>query len=204
MRLFLILSGAVIAFVVLSRWATPPGANESGTGEKKTLDALYTRQLHDLESLLASGVSANAADPESGDPLLVIATQMRYREASDLLLRTGADVNLAGYRGYTPLMCAVIGGRDEQMLERLIAAGADVNAQAANGMTALMIASMMDYERVIDRLLRAGARVDLVNYSGKSAIDLSASSACRARLQATAETVTAEADVTNLSCNLSR
>lgn len=203
MRMLLIIIVAGAAFVYLCRWATPTGNGGTTVGETKVLDALYQRQTGDLESLLASDLSPNAADPESGDPLLVIATQMRYREGLELLLRKGADVNCHGSRGYTPLMYAVIGGQDDETLVRLIRAGADVNAQAANGMTALMIASMMDRGPVVERLLRAGARVDLVNVQGKSAIDLSASGACRARLQAAAETVTAEADVKNLSCNLS-
>jgi hypothetical protein len=210
MRLFLILLGACVAFVYLSRWATPQAKDGSVAGEAKMLDALYTRQTRDMEAMLASGTSADAVDPESGDSLLTIATQMRYREGFELLLRNGADVNCSNDRGYTPLMCAVLGGRDDAMIERLIESGADVNARAANGMTALMIAAMMDYPPLVDRLLRAGARVDVVNYWGKSALDLSPSPECRARLQAAGaarlpvRTADAAGNFAKLSCNLSR
>jgi ankyrin repeat protein len=202
MRLFLMLFAAAAAFVYLSRWATP-AAGSDRAANVTLLDALYSGRAADVEAALRAGASANAVDGESGDGPLSIATQTRNREAIDLLLRRGADVNRANAHGYTPLLCAVLGGGDEQIMDRLLAAGADVNARTWNGMTALMMAALMDRPDVMRRLLRAGARTDLVNAAGKSALDLAESQRCRVLLETTMARGS-EQELKDSSCNLSR
>ncbi len=112
----------------------------------------------------------------------------------DLLLEKGVDINQALLkdehyyaRGATPLMAAAFAG-DPDAVELLLVRGANINAQDANGNAALMYVSGETWsaddgsliwsfdaneEKILRRLLAAGANTSLKNRYRKTAGDLS-------------------------------
>jgi ankyrin repeat protein len=104
----------------------------------------------------------------------------------------GADTRLSLKSGETPLMAAsgmgagpqtdrrglsvLDGGKIEpesrvaDAVGALIALGADVNAQSQTGDTALHAAALLGYDRVVQQLVAAGARLDAKNARGLTAL----------------------------------
>ena len=104
----------------------------------------------------------------------------------------GADTKLSLKSGETPLMAAagmasspqtdrrglsvLDGGRIEaesvvaDAVSAAITHGADVNAQSQSGDTALHAAALLGYDRVIELLVHAGARMDVKNARGQTAL----------------------------------
>jgi ankyrin repeat protein len=102
----------------------------------------------------------------------------------------GADTRLSMKSGETPLMAAsgmgasaqtdrrglsvLDGGRIEaenvvaDAVSAALSHGADVNAQSQSGDTALHAAALLGYDRVIQQLVNAGARVDTKNGRGQT------------------------------------
>jgi ankyrin repeat protein len=56
-------------------------------------------------------------------------------------------------------------------VEKLLEGGADVNARGRNGLTPLMCAAIHGHLRAMEVLLRRGARKDLKDDHGKTALD---------------------------------
>jgi ankyrin repeat protein len=118
----------------------------------------------------------------------------RFLEADIMraLAGAGADPRLTMKSGETPLMAAagtgaspqtdrrglsvLDGGKveDERLAVEAVAAaiahGADVNAANTSGDTALHAAALLGYDRVIEQLVRAGARLDVKNARGLTAL----------------------------------
>jgi ankyrin repeat protein len=108
------------------------------------------------------------------------------------LAGAGADTRLTMKSGETPLMAAAGAGaspqtdrrglsvldggkvEDERLVVEAVAAalahGADVNAANTSGDTALHAAALLGYDRVIEQLVRAGARLDVRNARGLTAL----------------------------------
>jgi ankyrin repeat protein len=89
------------------------------------------------------------------------------------LISRGADVNELTEAGVPPLTYAAL-TNDVGVVKALLAGGADVNLVDQSGETALMHAAMVDYgdTAVIDVLLAAGARRDVVSPDKRRALDL--------------------------------
>jgi ankyrin repeat protein len=109
-----------------------------------------------------------------------------------VLATGGADTKLSLKSGETPLMAAagmaaspqadrrglsvLDGGKVEaeslvaDAVSAAIAHGADVNAQSQSGDTALHAAALLGYDRVIQQLVNAGARIDTKNARGQTAL----------------------------------
>jgi ankyrin repeat protein len=118
----------------------------------------------------------------------------RFLEADIMraLAGAGADPRLTMKSGETPLMAAagtgaspqtdrrglsvLDGGKveDERLVVEAVGAaiahGADVNAANTSGDTALHAAALLGYDRVIEQLVRAGARLDVKNARGLTAL----------------------------------
>jgi ankyrin repeat protein len=108
------------------------------------------------------------------------------------LAGAGADTRLTMKSGETPLMAAAGSGaspqtdrrglsvldggkvEDERLVVEAVGAaiahGADVNAASTSGDTALHAAALLGYDRVIEQLVRAGARLDARNAKGLTAL----------------------------------
>jgi ankyrin repeat protein len=106
-------------------------------------------------------------------------------EAVKFLLEHGADPKLATRSGINPLMAAAgLGTKEEdttgrfkteaQIMETIglcLTAGADVNAVDSRGQTALIGAAEKGYDKVIQFLADHGAKLDLKDKQGKTALD---------------------------------
>ena len=137
--------------------------------------AAYGGNAEVLPDLLKAGASLNgemrligtsSTDPISG------AVRHGYLDVLDVLVKLGAAVDRTDAR-LTPLGKAVLGDQVE-VAQFLISKGADVNHVDGNGMTPLLYAASIDFgtPRMIDMLLRNGARTNAKTKEGKTALEL--------------------------------
>ena len=121
-----------------------------------------------------------------------LAAKFLEADIMGALAAGGADTRLSLKSGETPLMAAsgmgaspqtdrrgvsvLDGGKIEaesvvaEAVGAAIAHGADVNAQSQSGDTALHAAALLGYDRVIQQLVNAGAKVDTKNGRGQTAL----------------------------------
>jgi serine/threonine-protein kinase len=126
-----------------------------------------------VEALIDARASLEARDSQ-GRTALHRATAEGKIDAVRLLADSGAIVNKKAKDGATPLFYAVQFGK-LPILELLIAHHAQVDVPDNSGNTPLMIASIgNDYlpnnTPMVEALLNAGAKVDLVDPHGRSAL----------------------------------
>jgi ankyrin repeat protein len=123
--------------------------------------------------LLRSGADVNAYDSISETDVLMDICRWESDPAMiGFLLRHGAkpDLHRSG-KGRTALHIACAYYACETIIQLLVESGADVNAVTTDGTTPLMLAAQNAKARVVDYLLKKGAKKDLKNRSGKSALD---------------------------------
>jgi len=108
--------------------------------------------------------------PGSGDTPLMAAAE--WPPILDLLISKGADIHARSFSGQTALMAAC--DRLCPTVDRLIAAGSDVNARDDTGATPLIHAirnhSPQTSARLVRTLLQHGAKPDIRDNQGKTAI----------------------------------
>src|SRR5215471_3877070 len=131
--------------------------------------------VQEIRKQLSSGADPNAQD-SSGWTALMYATQTDRPEAIKILLDGGAAPNTRSYLGQTALMAAA--GAFSAAPEKsrvLLAAGADVNMQDIEGHTPLMFAMyaalFLQRAELISLMRAAGARTDLKDAKGFTALD---------------------------------
>ena len=139
--------------------------------------AAYTGNLEIFKILLENGAKPDTID-NSGKSAMVYAAANGFSQIVQILLNEDIDVNqiygneltilmwAAGYSDNTPTGDAL------NTIDILIDEGAALNMQDNRGQTALMIASEMDHVEIVKRLLSLGARTDLINKQGWTALDL--------------------------------
>ena len=86
------------------------------------------------------------------------------------LLEGGVPVDCLDDDGNTPLICAAEG--DVLIVEELIRRAPDVNAMNKNGVTALMRAVRANHKDNVERIVQAGAGLDITNNDNQSAVDI--------------------------------
>jgi ankyrin repeat protein len=161
----------------------------------------------DLRMTKGTPVRRNSEDFELSATLIgatpyLLASRFLETDIMRALAAGGADTHLAMPSGETPLIAAVglgasaqadrrglsvlDGGRleDEGRVVDAVAAaiahGADVNAANRSGDTAMHAAALLGYQRVIQQLADAGARLDVKNARGQTALtQLTASTGAR-------------------------
>ncbi|RYC55361.1 hypothetical protein CHU98_g10849 [Xylaria longipes] len=127
------------------------------------------------EALVKLLLAIDGADPNSkhkfGWTLLQKAVQHKNEALVELLLATErVDPNIKDNNGWTPLHEAVQ-GRNEAVVKLLVATErVDLNAVNNNGCTPLMLAADIGNEAAVRRLLEAGADIDMVDKSGRTAL----------------------------------
>jgi uncharacterized protein len=116
-----------------------------------------------VEIMLKRGANVNAVDLNNDNltPLMVAASHT-YRvggEMSELLIKYGANVNARASRGSTPIMFASW-GTDEyvKVIKLLLKNGAKVNVKNKMGTTPLSIARSGNWKKIVQVLIRAGAK----------------------------------------------
>lgn len=89
----------------------------------------------------------------------------------ELLLQHGADVGATDKEGRTPLSLYVENGEQEQgLITLLIDGGADVNWVSVSGTSILMNASRLGAPEVVTTLLKYGAKVNVADNDGRTAL----------------------------------
>lgn len=176
------------------------GANPNGIGDNfgGPLEGAVRQKRVDLARiLLEAGADPNGCQA-SGGPLCAACEEGSY-ELAKCLLKSGAHVNGRTLRGQTPLMFAAQ-SQNLKLVNLLLDHGAEVNATDEEGHTALFHAiiansyvinvstsgrstrrclknqSKKDSINLIERLLKAGARIDQKDKSGRRPIEYSPNS----------------------------
>jgi uncharacterized protein len=103
-----------------------------------------------------------------GDTALHLAASQGHIQMVKLLVDSGAEINSSGW---TPLQYAIYSGHLE-IASYLIDKGADLEARAPNGRTVLMLAAQMGRQDAAEKLIRAGAKVDVKDFDQKGPADI--------------------------------
>jgi len=162
----LLLEAAKFGDINLVKLFVEHGANISETnrlGETALIIAInYSRNYDIAKLLIDNGIDVNKGDHDGATPLME-ASLNDLTGVVDLLLKAHADVNARSAGDITALMEACsdyfFPGRDSvELVTKLIEAGADVNAVNEYGETALSYAMESKSPRVIETLLKYGAK----------------------------------------------
>ncbi|KAJ8600232.1 hypothetical protein CTAYLR_001964 [Chrysophaeum taylorii] len=148
-----------------------------------------SNQSEVVKLLLGNGAKVDQTD-EQGVSSLALAVQESHVECMRLLLEHGADVHQVNTVGTPPLVLAAHTGNIE-VVELLLEHGADPRT----GRTALHAAIRSSSTNVVERLLQAGADLDVVDGDGTP---LLVAIRCNLKKTATPKTVLREALVSIL------
>jgi ankyrin repeat protein len=125
-----------------------------------------------MKKLLARAPDLEIPDNDPGYAALQAAIENGQTRAALLLIAAGADVNAHTAKYYYPIQSAAFHS-DLDVVKALIDKGADLNTVIrTNGRTALHWAVDKEYGPVIEALVMAGARADIANNEGKTALDI--------------------------------
>ncbi len=116
-------------------------STETQAVDKEVWDAVFVGDLKKVEKAIKDGLSVNASNPESGDPLIFTASLMGHTDIIAYLLEKNADVNVRKHDGNTPLHAAAFLGRAEAV-KLLLKHGADANARNNDGGSAMDSATL--------------------------------------------------------------
>ena len=174
---------------LLKAGADPASTDEAGRNSLM----LALEQGHEAaaEVLLAPTSAAGAIDARGGEfegSALIEASAAGLKNMVEKLLALGAKPELAEKNGSNSLMWALCRKHEataELLLEPTIAAGA-LDAQGGSDQSALMWASASGLAGMVEKLLELGAKPDLKDAGGKTALDLANSAghtACVAVLE---------------------
>lgn len=188
--------------LLLERGALAAVAAEAVPGRQYALSlAVHAGNDAAVRKLHAAGEPVN--EPfrlsKTNGPVMPMAMAVRNGDLAVVrtLLDLGVPVEGGPGEAFSPLESAV--HNDRLDLARLfLERGADVNRVGRTGYTPLMFAASIDFGQtdMLDLLLSAGARVDIRNPAGKTAVDLAKEyqhPKLAARLVAIAGTVTKDA-----------
>lgn len=133
-----------------------------------------------IEILIKAGVNVNNVDRSDGRTALFCLIDRGFIEevdkSFDLLIKAGINVNTKNKAGETALHYifrrrSKCGQINTTILQKLIDAGADLNSLNKLGQTPLILCCMYDNESIARQLLQAGAKLDIVDDNGLTAMD---------------------------------
>lgn len=129
------------------------------------------------QQLLQHGASVNSRTEEEEDTALHVAARHGLTDHVQLLLRHGAELEAKNEEGQTPLNAACAQPHQPQDTDRyyrvcqlLVESGASINAADRDRQHPLHLACKNANARVAELLLARGANVNIMNYSGNTAL----------------------------------
>ena len=148
------------------------------------ISALHNGSDRVVDMLLAKGAITNARDKDGLTFLGAAAAGRNFRQVR-IALDKGANVNEKDETGYTALMHAAETG-DVDSVKLLLSKGADVNAHSGSHVfgkvkngpidlgndSALSLAALYGPAKIVDLLLKAGAKVHSADVRGMTALHL--------------------------------
>lgn len=142
------------------------GARMDNAETKNGLTALMIAAKGDrpdaVTAMLAAGADVKAVDKKRGltalHHTLASPKHSSFEIAAELLV-SGADPEHKAKDGYTPLMSAVDSGKVAK-ISLILSESINVDAQTKDGRRALTIAAGNGHEKLVERLLKAGAKAD--------------------------------------------
>ena len=148
---------------LLLDWKADPNARHQEGGSTPLHYAVITNHPEFAALLLSRGADPKAASG-SGATSLHLAANRGFTTIIELLLSKGLDVNLPDSNGLTALDEAAWKGELE--VARLLL------AKSARPQSALSAAAARGHSEMVELLLKAGARVDVRDRGGLTALDL--------------------------------
>lgn len=135
---------------------------------------MYAAQYGQLETakLLIARGAAVGAKAMKGWTALMVAVLKGHQPVVELLLKNGADPNLQDMHGWTPLMRAIEKGDIALTRYLLRIEDVNVNIQSESDTTALHVAAVHGQIETVQLLLKRGARKDLRDKGGSTALML--------------------------------
>lgn len=125
------------------------------------VSALYHAAANGNQEMVAA-LLAHDADVSAGTDLpLIAAAAAGHSRIVDLLIAHDADVNARGGEAQVTALHQAAAHGHTHVVNRLLAHQADPNLRSDGGETPLHLAIWNEHERVIERLLNAGATIDL-------------------------------------------
>ncbi|KFP88268.1 Ankyrin repeat and SOCS box protein 10, partial [Apaloderma vittatum] len=176
-HLFVLLPGSLTDCVplLLSFGANPEAVSEDGY---KPLHLCKSPEsIECVQQLLQHGACVNSRTEEEEDTALHVAARHGLADHVQLLLRYGAELEAENEEGQTPLNVACAQphqpwDRDRyfQVCQLLVERGASINAADRDRQHPLHLACKNANVQVAELLLAQGANVNVMNYSGNTAL----------------------------------
>ncbi|NXQ87118.1 ASB10 protein, partial [Nyctibius grandis] len=130
-----------------------------------------------VRQLLQHGARVNSQTEEEEDTALHVAARHGLADHVQLLLRYGAELEARNEEGQTPLNAACAQPHQPQDMDRyyrvcqlLVESGASINAADRDRQHPLHLACKNANAQVAELLLARGANVNVMNYSGNTAL----------------------------------
>lgn len=130
-----------------------------------------------VQQLLKHGAHINSRTEEEEDTALHVAARHGLTDHVQLLLQHGAELEARNEEGQTPLNAACAQPHSPQDTERyyrvcqlLVESGASVNAADRDHQHPLHLACKNANAQIVELLLAQGANVNIMNYSGNTAL----------------------------------
>ncbi|XP_030347011.1 ankyrin repeat and SOCS box protein 10 [Strigops habroptila] len=161
--------------LLLSFGADPEAVSENGY---KPLHLCKTPEsIECVQQLLQHGASVKSRTEEEDDTALHIAARHGLTDHVQLLLRHGAELEARNEEGQTPLNAACAQPHQPQDMDRyyqvcqlLVESGASINAADRDRQHPLHLACKNANAQIAELLLARGANVNVMNYSGNTAL----------------------------------
>lgn len=130
-----------------------------------------------VQQLLQHGASVKSRTEEEDDTALHIAARHGLTDHVQLLLRHGAELEARNEEGQTPLNAACAQPHQPRDMDRyyqvcqlLVESGASINAADRDRQHPLHLACKNANAQIAELLLARGANVNVMNYSGNTAL----------------------------------